>query len=105
MVSGGALLDLGIGLLLVAYAISGYRHGLVATVFSLVGFFAGAIFGIWLLPTTLSNVSVIADDARLRVGSLIIGVVLLGFLGSSLRNVGNPASRAEAAPTPRGDRP
>ncbi|MEO7131840.1 MAG: hypothetical protein ABIZ07_10740 [Dermatophilaceae bacterium] len=49
--------------------------------------------------------SVIADDARLRVGSLIIGVVLLGFLGSSLRNVGNPASRAEAAPTPRGDRP
>ncbi|MEO7131839.1 MAG: hypothetical protein ABIZ07_10735 [Dermatophilaceae bacterium] len=35
--SGGALLDLGIGLLLVAYAISGYRHGLVATVFSLVG--------------------------------------------------------------------
>ena len=84
MVSGGALLDLGIGLLLVAYAISGYRHGLVASVFSLVGFFAGAIFGIWLLPTTLSNWSVIADDARLRVGALIIGVVLLGFLGQFL---------------------
>ena len=103
--SGGALLDLGMGLLLMAHAISGYRHGLVASVFSLVGFFADAILGIWLVPTTLSNWSVIADDARLRVGALIIGVVLLGFLGTSLRNVGNPASPAEAAPTPRGGRP
>lgn len=79
--SGGTLLDLGLVLILAAYAVSGYRQGLISSVFSLVGFFAGALVGIWLLPATLSNWDAVADDARLRVAALVIGVVLLGWLG------------------------
>lgn len=82
--TGGRLLDLVILLLLASYAVSGYRQGFVSSVFSLVGFFGGALFGIWLLPATLSNWAAVADDARLRIVALVAGVVLLGWLGQFL---------------------
>ncbi|MDV3222036.1 MarP family serine protease [Intrasporangium sp.] len=82
--TGGLLLDLALVLILVAYGISGYRHGLVSSVFSLLGFFAGALIAVWILPTTLADLDAVADDPRLRVLVLIVGVVGIGWIGQVL---------------------
>ena len=82
--TGGLLLDLALVLILVAYGISGYRHGLVSSVFSLLGFFMGALVGIWLLPSVLADLDAVTNDPRLRVLVLIIGVVLIGWIGQVL---------------------
>ncbi|MFF9085042.1 MarP family serine protease [Streptomyces sp. NPDC014991] len=44
------LLDLVLALVIVVYAVSGYRRGLVAGCVSLAGFVGGAAVGVWLLP-------------------------------------------------------
>ncbi|WP_368860026.1 CvpA family protein, partial [Streptomyces capoamus] len=44
------LLDLLLVLVIVVYAVSGYRRGLVAGCVSLAGFVGGAVVGVWLLP-------------------------------------------------------
>lgn len=82
--SGGLLLDIALGLILIAYGISGYRQGLVASVFSLAGFFAGAVIAIWSLPIMLADLEAVANDSRLRVLLLIVGVVLMGWIGQVL---------------------
>ncbi|GAA6527589.1 MarP family serine protease [Intrasporangium sp. DVR] len=82
--SGGIVLDIALVLILVAYGISGYRHGLVASVFSLLGFFAGALIAIWTLPILLADLESVANDSRLRVLFLIVGVVLIGWIGQVL---------------------
>lgn len=82
--TGGLLLDLALVLIFVAYGISGYRHGLVSSVFSLLGFFAGALIAVWILPTTLADLDAVADDPRLRVLVLIVGVVGIGWIGQVL---------------------
>jgi S1-C subfamily serine protease len=81
---GSTLLDLALGFVLVAYGVSGYRNGFIASVFSLVGFFLGALLGVWQLPNVYARMSGVADDPRLRVAALIIGVILLGWLGQFL---------------------
>ena len=47
--SGSVLLDVALVLLLLAYAFSGYRQGLIHSVFSLVGFFAFAMVAVLLV--------------------------------------------------------
>ncbi|MDN5790667.1 MAG: MarP family serine protease, partial [Micrococcales bacterium] len=91
--TGGRLLDLVIVLLLAAYAVSGYRQGFVSSVFSLVGFFGGALVGIWLLPAGLRNWPAVADDARLRIVVVVAGVVLLGWVGQVLGSLVGTAIR------------
>ncbi|MEU9444387.1 MarP family serine protease [Streptomyces sp. NPDC048304] len=44
------LLDLVLALVIVLYAASGYRRGLVAGCVSLAGFVGGAVVGVWVLP-------------------------------------------------------
>ncbi|MEV6169727.1 MarP family serine protease [Streptomyces sp. NPDC051954] len=44
------LLDILLLLLILAYAASGYRRGLVAGCVSLAGFVGGAVIGVWILP-------------------------------------------------------
>ncbi|MES4889892.1 MarP family serine protease [Streptomyces sp. NPDC096012] len=44
------LLDLVLVLVILLYAVSGYRRGLVAGCVSLAGFVGGAVVGVWLLP-------------------------------------------------------
>ncbi|WP_347352958.1 MarP family serine protease [Intrasporangium sp.] len=82
--TGSTLIDLALAFVLLAYAISGYRHGLITSVFSLVGFFVGAVIGIWQLPSLFARVDVVADDSRLRIIALIVGVIALGWLGQYL---------------------
>jgi S1-C subfamily serine protease len=50
------LLDLLLLLVAVAYAVSGYRRGLVAGFVSLAGFLGGAVLGVWALPYVLENI-------------------------------------------------
>ncbi|KUN05379.1 serine protease [Streptomyces yokosukanensis] len=44
------LLDLVLALVIIVYAASGYRRGLVAGCVSLAGFVGGAVVGVWVLP-------------------------------------------------------
>ncbi|MBX7548677.1 MarP family serine protease [Streptomyces sp. NPDC004232] len=44
------LLDLVLVLVIIVYAVSGYRRGLVAGCVSLAGFVGGAVVGVWVLP-------------------------------------------------------
>jgi len=82
--SGGLLLDLAIVLILLAYGVSGYRHGLISSVFSLVGFFAGAVLAVTFLPVTLQHWDLLINDTRLRVLFLIVGVIGIGWMGQFL---------------------
>ncbi|WP_251093069.1 MarP family serine protease [Streptomyces sp. Caat 7-52] len=50
------LLDLVLALVIVVYAVSGYRRGLVAGCVSLAGFVGGAIIGVWVLPWVTGQV-------------------------------------------------
>ncbi len=82
--SGSVVLDIALVLLLLAYAYSGYRQGLIQSVFSLVGFFAFAMIAVWQLPEMLSRWDSVADNDRARVLALILGVVAFGWLGQFL---------------------
>ncbi|WP_225822660.1 MarP family serine protease [Streptomyces naphthomycinicus] len=50
------LLDLVLVLVVVVYAVSGYRRGLVAGCVSLAGFVGGAVVGVWVLPWVTGQV-------------------------------------------------
>jgi S1-C subfamily serine protease len=51
------LLDLLLVLVILAYAASGYRRGLVAGCVSLAGFVGGAVVGVWVLPWVMELVT------------------------------------------------
>ncbi|GCB50055.1 MarP family serine protease [Streptomyces sp. NL15-2K] len=51
------LLDILLLLVILAYAASGYRRGLVAGVVSFAGFVGGAVVGVWVLPWMMDLVS------------------------------------------------
>ena len=82
--TGSTLLDVVLVLLLLAYAVSGYRQGLIQSVCSLVGFFAFAMLAVWQLPGLLARWPAVADDDRTRVFALVVGVVGFGWLGQFL---------------------
>lgn len=96
--SGGVILDIALLLLIGLYAASGYRQGLIASVFSLVGFFAGAMIAVWQLPSMLARFPSIADDTRTRVIVLVLGVVLLGWLGQYLGSLAGASIRRRVGP-------
>jgi S1-C subfamily serine protease len=82
--TGGTLLDIVLLLLLLAYAFSGYRQGLIQSVASLLGFFAFALLAVWQLPGMLARWDAVAENDRTRVVVLIVGVVAFGWLGQFL---------------------
>lgn len=101
--TGSTAIDLGLGLVLIAYAASGYRHGLIASVFSLAGFFAGASIGVWQLPNLFARFPAVADDARVRMIALVVGVIALGWVGQLVGGaIGRSVRRAVGRGVPRG---
>ncbi|GAA2747699.1 MarP family serine protease [Terrabacter aerolatus] len=82
--TGSVLLDIALVVLLLAYAFSGYRQGLIQSVSSLVGFFAFAMLAVWQLPGLLARWQAVAADDRTRVLVLLLGVVVFGWLGQYL---------------------
>lgn len=98
--TGSGWLDLVLVLLLLAYAVSGYRRGLVASVFSLVGFVVGALIAVWQLPNVLARWDAVADDPRWRVLAVVVGVVLVGWLGQFLGGLAGASIRNRLARSP-----
>jgi S1-C subfamily serine protease len=82
--NGALLFDILLCFVLVAYAITGYRQGLLASIGSIIGFLTGSLVAMWKLPELLARWDAVADDLRLRILVLVLGVVLLGWLGQFL---------------------
>lgn len=85
-----SLIDLVLVLLMLTFAISGYRQGFLTGALSFVGFFGGALIGLQLGPLLARQ---FADDATRVIVSLatifglaIVGQALTGWIGSHLRH-------------------
>lgn len=84
-----SVVDVVLLLLLILFAISGYRQGFVVGVLSFAGFFGGALIGLQLGPLLARLVD--SDGLKLIVslitvfGLAIMGQALAGWLGSRLR--------------------
>ncbi len=78
------VLDVVLALVLVSYAVIGYRHGFVVSVMSLTGFLAGGALGMWLLPGVLRHWDTVDNNALSRTVALIAGVFVLAALGQGI---------------------
>ena len=98
--SGGLIVDVLLGVLLVTYAVTGYRQGLLVSALSLVGFLGGGALGMWLLPALLQNWQWAADHEAVRIVALVFGVFLMASVGQGITvAVANRArSRVTAKP-------
>ncbi|GGZ10004.1 MarP family serine protease [Streptomyces poonensis] len=86
------VLDILLLLVILAYAASGYRRGLVAGCVSLAGFVGGAALGVWMLPWVLELVAVTPGTAAATVAAVltvlapaVVAHELAGRLGLRLR--------------------
>jgi S1-C subfamily serine protease len=77
------LLDVVLALVLVAYAVSGYRQGFVVGVMSLVGFLCGGAVGMWLLPELLGRLHALDENVVSRTVILVVGVFVIASLGQA----------------------
>lgn len=82
MIANG--LDIVLALLLVSYALVGYRHGLVVSVMSLVGFLTGGALGMWLLPDLLRRWESVESNAVWRTLVLVLGVFVFASVGQAM---------------------
>ncbi len=84
-----SVVDVVLVLLLILFAVSGYRQGFVVGVLSFAGFFGGALIGLQLGPLLARLVD--SDSLKLIVslitvfGLAVMGQALAGWLGSRLR--------------------
>lgn len=97
--TGGDVLDVVLVVVLGIYAVSGYRQGLIASIFALAGFLLGVGVAIWQLPAMLSRWDAVVDDARWRVIALVVGVFVLGWLGQFLGGLVGVSIRRRVRPT------
>ncbi|MEV7995855.1 MarP family serine protease [Streptomyces sp. NPDC086077] len=82
------LLDIVLALVILAYAGSGYRRGLVAGCVSLAGFVGGAVIGVWILPWVMDLVSPGTTTATVTA---VLTVLVPAVVGHEL--AGRPALR------------
>ncbi|MFJ4470659.1 MarP family serine protease [Streptomyces sp. NPDC089424] len=82
------LLDIVLALVVLAYAGSGYRRGLVAGCVSLAGFVGGAVIGVWILPWVMDLVSPGTTGATVAA---VLTVLVPAVVGHEL--AGRPALR------------
>ena len=94
------VLDLFLAVVLVSYAVIGYRHGLVVSVMSLVGFLGGGALGMWLLPDLLRNWDTVDSNALSRTLVLVLGVFLLAALGQGSAVAAGSRIRSELRDQP-----
>lgn len=78
------VLDIVLAALLVSYGFTGYRHGLVVSVLSLVGFLSGGALGMWLLPDLLRRWHSVDDSVLWRTAVLVFGVFVFASLGQAI---------------------
>ncbi len=80
----GGLLDIGLALMLVGYAWSGYRQGFVVSVLSLGGFLGGGALAMLGLPSLLDGWAALEDNDALRAVVVVGAVFLCAALGQAL---------------------
>ncbi len=80
----GGLLDLLLGIVLLSYAVSGYRQGLVLSVASLAGFLGGGALGMTLLPGVFAGWSWAQEHPLPSRMLLILGVFAAAAAGQLL---------------------
>ena len=96
------LLDVLLVLVVVGFAIAGFRQGFVVSVVSFAGFVVGGLLGLWLMPLVLQSRTPSSGRslvALLGVVLIAVGVqTLAAFLGVMLRNriTWRPARRLDA---------
>ncbi|MFC8091271.1 MarP family serine protease [Streptomyces sp. NPDC057301] len=79
------LLDILLLLVILAYAASGYRRGLVAGCVSLAGFVGGAVIGVWILPWMMDLVTPGTTEATVTaVLTVLLPAVLVHELAGRL---------------------
>jgi S1-C subfamily serine protease len=86
-----SIVDLILIVLLLLFAVSGYRQGFVVGVLSFAGFFGGALIGLQVGPL----IAELFDDTALRLvvsliavfGLAVLGQTIAGWLGGRLRTV------------------
>ncbi|MFE1884841.1 MarP family serine protease [Streptomyces diastatochromogenes] len=75
------LLDLVLALVILVYAASGYRRGLVAGCVSLAGFVGGAVIGVWVLPWVTG---LVARGSAAATVLAVLTVLVPGVVGHEL---------------------
>ena len=86
----GNLIDIVLIALVIVFAINGYRQGFLVGLLSFVGFFGGALIGLWLGPMLANRFS--SDPTRVLVSLLVVfglavaGQAVTSHLGNRLRN-------------------
>jgi S1-C subfamily serine protease len=94
----GSVIDIFLVLLVLVFAINGYRQGFLVGLLSFVGFFGGALLGLQLGPFIADHLN--GDSTRVIVslaavfGLAIAGQALASFIGSRLRSaIRNPTAQ------------
>jgi S1-C subfamily serine protease len=77
-------LDIALALLLVSYAVIGYRHGFLVSTLSLVGFMVGGATAMWLMPTLLRHSPTLDNNGAWRTALLVLGVFVLSAFGQAV---------------------
>jgi S1-C subfamily serine protease len=80
----GTVLDVVLVVLLLLYAVTGYRQGIVLSALSLVGFLGGGALGMWLLPSILANVDWVTAHEAIRVLVLVVLVFVFASVGQAI---------------------
>jgi S1-C subfamily serine protease len=78
------IVDVLLAMLLLSYAVTGYRQGLLVSTMSLVGFLAGGALGMWLLPQLLQRWTSVDANVLWHTLLLVFGVFVLASLGQGL---------------------
>ncbi|GAA2735449.1 MarP family serine protease [Pedococcus aerophilus] len=105
MFLGFSVLDLLLIVLLLSYAVTGYRQGLVVSVLSLAGFLTGGALAMWLLPIAIGGWDDLQSSPLLRAVVLIAGVFILASAGQAIAVTlgGSLRSRLKVKPAQRFD--
>lgn len=105
MFLGFSFLDLLLIALLLSYAVTGYRQGLVVSVLSLAGFLTGGAIAMWLLPIGIGAWNDLESSPLLRAVVLIAGVFILASAGQAIAVTvgGSLRSKLKVKPAQRFD--
>ncbi len=78
------IIDVLLAVLLLSYAVTGYRQGLLVSTMSLVGFLSGGALGMWLLPQLLERWASVGGNVLWHTVLLVFGVFVLASVGQAL---------------------
>ena len=94
--SGGALLDVALVVLLVGYTVTGLRQGFVSGTLSLVGFLGAGFVGMAVVPELVGGLA----PGLGRVALVLAGVLVCAWVGQSLGVLAGRALRDRVTWTP-----